>query len=244
MAVVELPLAAAKLLILASMSGCPGKVPSPAVETRIDQVKTAYVTDRTGQELTASMTDRSNAVLGEHAQEARWMTGGIAYNQLKRHMSATVHTVQDKTNPNNICIAFKTLDFVFTHESEIHVATDFKQMGCRYSQIMAHERKHVQNYYLAASRNLPAMKQALRRHIQETGFYGPVEKSGINALAERMYKDANTALAPVYERIAQEAAKANARLDNYENYMKESALCPGQFPKFDDTPQNAQTAQP
>ena len=234
MPVIELPLAAAQLFVLAGLTTCPPAQQNPRVEVAIQATENPAVTNLTAQQLTQQHDAQASlqAALGDHAKEAGWMTGGLASNRLGYSITGTFD-IASEPDTGRFCLSFSSINYTILHESTIYVASDFLKMGCRFSQTMAHERKHVHNYSMAAQRQFPAIRQALRAYMKQTGAQGPFDASERTAQVNRLYADAQAAVKPVIDKIIHDANAANDRMDNYDNYMRESAMCPGQFPKFD-----------
>ena len=233
MAVFELPLSAAKLFVLAGLATCPQGA-TPKVDINIVTKDNPYVTNLSAKDLTNGFgsKERMQETLGNHAGEAQWMTGGLASRELSSRVSGTFNVLQDRKS-GKVCMSFKTLTYTLTHEATIYVASDYKNLGCRYSQTMAHERKHVQFDRLALNQHVPTLKQALASYARSVGPQGPFTEAEISPQMQKQFDGALQATRPVIERIKQTMAESHARIDNYENYKKESALCPGQFPEFD-----------
>ena len=236
MVVFELPLAAAKLFILAGLSACP-QGPSPKVDVKIVTKDNPYVTNLSAKDLTNGFgsEQRQRETLGEHATTGRWMTGGLAMRELHSQVSGTFAMLKDRKS-GDICMSIKTLTYTLTHEATIYVASDYKNMGCRHSQTMAHERKHVQFDRLALNQHVPALKQAVAAYARKAGPQGPFPQAQADAHMQIHFDAAVAAARPAIERMKTTMAEYHARIDNYDNYKKESALCPGQFPEFDGTP--------
>ena len=240
MAVFELPLSAAKLFILAGLSTCPQGA-SPKIDVNIVPKDNPYITNLSAADLTNGFDSktRTEKTLGEQASEAKWMTGGLASRTLSSQVSGTFNILENRKS-GQACMSFKTLTYTLTHEATIYVAADYKNLGCRYSQTMAHERRHVQFDRLALNRGVPELKRVLSAYARNTGPQGPYAKEHVQQEMQRLFDGAFQAALPVIENIKQDMAQSHARIDNYDNYKKESALCPGQFPDFDATP----TVQP
>lgn len=230
----------AKFVVLAGLSTCPQGA-NPKIDVNIVPKDNPYITNFSAADLTNGFgsKERTEKTLGEHASEAKWMTGGLASRTLNSRVSGTFNILQDRKS-GQACMSFKTLTYTLTHEATIYVAADYKNLGCRYSQTMAHERRHVQFDRLALTKGVPALKQALTVYARNTGPQGPYAKEQVQQEMQRLFDGAFQATLPVIENIKQDMAQSHARIDNYENYKKESALCPGQFPDFDAAP----TGQP
>lgn len=233
MAVFELPLAAAKFVILAGLSACP-QAATPKVDVILTPKDNPYITDVSAQNLTSGFSNqqRMQDTLGSHANEGRWMTGGLAAMQMNGGVKGTVSVLTDRKTGNS-CLSLNSLTLNITHEATIHVASDYQKMGCRFSQTIAHERRHVQFERMAITRNIPALKRALLSYARTTGSQGPYAAGEVAAQQQRIFDGASQAIAPIISAIIEEQRASHARIDNYENYTKESAMCPGQFPKFD-----------
>ena len=49
----------------------------------------------------------------------------------------------------------------------------------------------------------------------------------------RVIQQIGAGLAPLWKQFWEERRTKQAQIDTIQNYMRDTALCPGQFPKFD-----------
>lgn len=230
----DLPLTAAKFALLAGLSACPdtGRVTVNVVLAPHDN---AYNTSISSQNLTQTESRKMQDTLGEKAAEGRWMVGGLAKRDARAEASFRGSTVTDPRT-GMTCLQVRDVTYTIHHYAQIYVASDYARMGCRFSQILAHEKHHVQIDRIGLTAAIPQIRRGLQAYLDSKPLAAPVPASSLAAQQQQFLQGLNSAAQPQIEAAWQGIDREQAKLDNYDAYKRDSALCPGQFPQFDGTP--------
>lgn len=215
------------LLMLAN-AGCPaqGKVD---VDVRLDKRDSAYITNLTSQQLTTKYGRDPDSTL---STDGHWMVSGVTVvseGGLSAQTKMSFNVLPDYKN-NTACLTVDKVEYTVQYAPKIFIAQDYKDMGCRYSATLMHEKRHVQTDVRTFSDFFPDIA---RDTVQRVGAQGPFPYAAAPDMQKRAMDQINADLKPVFDRLVELRRKRQAEIDTEANYIRDTALCPGQFPKFD-----------
>lgn len=216
------------LFVAAGLSACP---PPQKVDVNVRLVvqESPYITNVTAQWLTDNFQSDPDGTL---ATDGNWMVGGLTKSNLNLHESARFFT-HVNTQTKATCLAISSVDYVLTYSPVIYIASDYKHLGCRYSQTLAHEKKHVSTDKRVFEKYIPEMKQEILKLVRKMPPQGPYPADQVDAQKQRILAEIAAVTKPYFDQLVATRRKEQAKIDTLENYKRETALCPGQFPKFD-----------
>lgn len=218
------------LLMLAN-AGCPaqGKID---IDVRVDKRDSAHVTDLTSQQLTAKYGRDPDSTL---STDGHWMVGGVTVVSEGGLSAQTKMSFDILPNykDNTACLTVDKVEYEIRYAPKIYIAQDYKDMGCRYSATLMHEKKHVQIDMRTFTDFTPDIAKGIRDSVARMGGQGPFPAAGLPDMQKRMMAQMNADLKQVFDRLVELRRKRQAEIDTEANYMRDTALCPGQFPKFD-----------
>ena len=166
------------------------------------------------------------------AQEARWMVGGLHDGRLGTSFSMA-HMI--RTNPDGtVCATPNAYTYNVVFENKIYIAEDYKQLGCRYSATMAHERLHEKADLKYITEYVRDVQGVLEQAMAGIKPLGPMAEKDLDMARENLAQEIAAKTRPLYDAMNKKRRDAHAKIDSYENYMRSSALCPGQFPRFEE----------
>lgn len=224
--------ALAGLLMLAN-GGCPaqGKVD---VDVHLDKRDSAYITTLTSQQLTAQYGRDPDSTL---STDGHWMVSGVTVvseGGLSAQTKMSFNVLPDYKN-NTACLTVDKVEYTVQYAPKIFIAQDYKDMGCRYSATLMHEKRHVQTDVRTFSDFFPDIARSIRDTVQRVGAQGPFPYAAAPDMQKRAMEQINADLKPVFSQLVELRRKRQAEIDTEANYIRDTALCPGQFPKFDGT---------
>ena len=218
------------LLMLAN-AGCPtqGKVD---IDVRVDKRDSAYITNLTSQQLTAKYGRDPDSTL---STDGNWMVSGVTVVSEGGLGAQTKMSFDILPNYKNdtACLTVDKVEYEIQYAPKIFIAQDYKDMGCRYSATLMHEKKHVQIDMRTFTDFTPDIAKSIRESVQRMGAQGPFPAAAIPDMQKRAMAQINADLKPVFDRLVDLRRKRQAEIDTEANYLRDTALCPGQFPKFD-----------
>jgi hypothetical protein len=218
----------AKSFVLAGLSACPmsGKVD---VDVKLTVQESPYVTNVTAQWLTDNFKNDPDGTL---ATDGNWMVGGLTKSNIKGGYSAQFATHENRQT-GDICIALKDVTYTIVYAPVVYVASDFAHMGCRYSQILAHEKRHVMTDRHTLTDYIPDIKRQLKKTAEGIPARGPFPRSEAATHQQAILQQLAASVSGIEAQLIQARRSAQAKIDTIENYTRDTAVCPGQFPKFD-----------
>lgn len=167
------------------------------------------------------------------AAEAHWMVGGLNRSQIKTSYSMPFLRRDNKTAGTS-CFMPQEFHYNITYENTIFIAEDFKLMGCRYSATMAHEKRHEKTDLKMLEGYALDARKALEKAVSGMRPTGPIPTHQLEAEYAKLAAQIAETLHPIYARMTQIRRQKQADIDSYDNYMRDTALCPEQFPRFDE----------
>ena len=219
---------ASQLLVMAALSACPqpGKV-DVQVTLKVDEKP--YITDVTSQWLTDNFGNDPDGTL---ATDGKWMVGGLMKSNLSGAYNAQFSVLSDRKT-GNACLSVRTVTYTINYAPQIYIASDYKHLGCRYSQTMAHEKRHVQTDKRVFNEFIPKMKNQIRKHVESMPAQGPYAPAQLPQEQQRILQQIAQSIKTLEGELIAKRRQEQAKIDTLENYQRDTALCPGQFPKFD-----------
>jgi len=80
---------------------------------------------------------------------------------------------------------------------------------------------------------IPQMRDKLKTAAEAIGPQGPYPAAQLEAEKKRAMSSVAETLKPVVEELVALRRTRQATIDTEAMYLRDTALCPGQFPKFD-----------
>ncbi len=217
------------LYMAAGLAACP----SPQkvdVDVKMVVTEVPYVTNVTSQWLTDNFKNDPDSTM---ADEGKWMVGGLTKSNMNGKYQAQFYThVNNQTGAT--CLAITSFTYTIEYSPVIYIASDFKSMGCRYSQTLAHEKRHVATDKRVIEKYLPDMKREITRLVKKMPAQGPYPREKVEEQQQRILQDVALVTKPYMDQLIALRRTEQAKIDTVENYKRDTALCPGQFPQFPD----------
>lgn len=219
------------LLMLAGTPACPAQGPVD-IEVRLDRQDSAHITNLSSQQLTAKYGRDPDSTL---STDGHWMVSGVTVvseGGLGAQTKMSFTTIPNYKN-DTTCFTVDKVEYEVRYAPKIFIAQDYKDMGCRYSATLMHEKRHVQTDVRTFTDFFPDIAKSIRDSVQRGGAQGPFPNAAIPEAQRRTMQQINADLKPIFARLVELRRKRQAEIDTEANYLRDTALCPGQFPKFD-----------
>ncbi len=225
------PVTLPTLLVLAGMAGCPTQE-RIEVDVRLDRTDSPYITNLSSQQLTAQYGRDPDSTL---STDGNWMVSGVTVVSGSGLQSQTKMAFTTLTNYKNdtTCFTVSKLEYEIQYSPLVYIASDYKDMGCSYSATLMHEKRHVATDVRTITDFIPDMKKKIYAIAENLGPQGPYPNAGIPEAQKRVMQQVNEALQPTWIELVELRRKRQAEIDTEANYLRDTALCPGQFPKHD-----------
>lgn len=199
------------------------------VSVKLEQPPPPVSTALTARQLTDQFGNDPDSTL---STDGKWMMSGMTRSVIDAGYRASFAT-HTNTQTGAACFAIDKVEYTIHYKPEIYIAADYKNMGCRYSATMMHERNHVKIDVRTITDFIPQMRDKLKTAAEAIGPQGPYPAAQLEAEKKRAMSRVADTLAPVVAELVALRRTRQATIDTEAMYMRDTALCPGQFPKFD-----------
>ena len=223
------PLTLSAAYILASMSAaeCPAQGPVD-VDVHLTVKESPYVTNMTAVQIDNAFRGDMNTTMSTD----KWIIEGLMKPSMESGVSGTYNKVT-KTMTGETCFAINKINYEIVYSPTIYVASDFQGMACRHAIVLNHEKHHVEEDVRTITDYIPDMKRAIESYAETLKPLGPFPPGADAAQVQAVFKQVHEATMPQWQQLTDLRRKRQGLIDTEANYRRETAMCPGQFPKFD-----------
>lgn len=123
------------------------------------------------------------------------------------------------------CVIMHEAHGTFVTSPEVHVASNFEQGSCEYSEVLLHEQKHIKalrDFHLKHEKN---MRKQLKKIARTVPKIEPVPKGGIEAAQSGLNTYVQSELDRYFKRIVQELLEKQKEIDSPEEYARVASKC-------------------
>ncbi len=226
-----LTLSAGYILATLSAAQCPAQGP---VDVDVEFVKqdSPTITNMTSAQLTQQMMNPDSTL----ATDGKWMVGGVTVVKPGANLMDTIQVgfqAMTEVRTGAACFTVNKVSYTITYNPSVYIASDFLNMGCRYSATLMHEKRHVDTDVRLLTDAVPDLKKSLQAIAESLGPQGPYAVGDLDSQKRRVVEQIGAAIAPQWQQFVALRRQKQAEIDTLPNYQRDTALCPGQFPKFD-----------
>lgn len=226
---IDLPAMATAVILAAMPVPCPSAVPQVDIQVRIEHQEMPVVTGKTSRELTGEFLLNSDATT---STDGHWMVGGLNHADIGGNYSVQ-YEQHIHAQAGTACIAPQKVEFDIVYTSTIYMANNFKPVSCGYGATMAHQKRHIATDLRVLEKHIPNIRAALAKAAGAIGMRGPFTGDQLPAAREKIAEDIAIAADNAMQALREERRKRQAEIDTYDDYVRDTAACPGQFPKYD-----------
>lgn len=226
---IDLPAAAMAVMLASASAPCPPTAPVPDVQVTIVHQEMPVISNKTSRELTGEFMYDADATL---STDGHWMIGGLNRADIGGNYSVQ-YEQRIHEQAGTACIAPMKIEYEIVYTSTIYMAKDFKPASCRYGATMAHQKRHVATDLRIIEKHIPHIRAALQKAAGDIGIRGPFTGEELPSAREKIAEDIAVAADPAMQALRSERRKRQAEIDTYDDYARDTAACPGQFPKYD-----------
>jgi hypothetical protein len=224
------PVTLSKLYVAAALTACPA-MKSGDIRVDLNIVDSPYVTNVTSAQLTQQQMERNPDTSA--FTDGKWMVGGVTvYRGPKIKYSAHFPTMTDPKT-GNTCFTIGDAVMTITYDPLVYIAADYKHLGCRYSQTLAHEKRHVDIGRRTIEEFKPYFRKRLQQEVDRIGVRGPMPKAQAEAQRQSVLQQLDVSVKQLEQEFLAKFRARQATIDTEAAYLRDSAMCPGQFPQFD-----------
>lgn len=125
----------------------------------------------------------------------------------------------------HFCVIMQETHATYTSSPQIHVASNFELGSCEYSEVLAHEQKHVEALKLFHRRNQKNMRAQLKKVARTIPVIEPVPESGIEAAQNGLNAYVQSQMDRYFRKIMQDLIKTQQEIDSPEEYARVASKC-------------------
>jgi len=175
-----------------------------------------FDTGHSRQQLRRLKESRSRSRVG-----AGWVPIGLTLTEIRLQMNIRINAKSD--GHGRFCASLDSVNASIGYDKlTVYVAREYRRGSCQYNSIVGHERGHVAIFRETLTRYIPRIEGRLRRTAARQGTISVrTPKQGAN----RMQRNLEREMEPLFREINRALDRANARLDTPQNYQREQANC-------------------
>lgn len=226
---IDMPAMAAAIILASTPAPCPPAAPPVDVQVSVVHQEMPVVTDKTSRELTGEFMYDPDATM---STDGHWMIGGLNRADIGGNYSVQ-YEQRINEQSGTACVAPQKVEYEIVYTSTIYMAKDFRPEGCRYGATMAHQKRHVATDLRILEKHIPNIRAALQKAAGDIGMRGPFTGEQLPTARETITEDIAVAADPAMQALRAERRKRQGEIDTHDNYARDTAACPGQFPKYD-----------
>jgi len=200
----------------------------PQVHVELHASDPPYYTNMTSAELTAGFSDNPDSTL---VTDGNWMVGGLTLSDLRGEYGVNFKTLT--YDDGTVCMGVSSVDFAIYYTPVIYIASDYLHKKCRYTVTKAHERLHVGTDLETFNDFTPQIEEQLHGYLDSLGPIGPLDAASVEAEQTAITNNIQQDAQPIMDELIEVRRQRQGKIDTIENYKRETALCPGEFPNFD-----------
>lgn len=125
----------------------------------------------------------------------------------------------------HFCVVMQEAHTTFISSPQIHVASNFELGSCEYSEVLAHEQKHVEALKLFHRKNEKNMRKQLKIVARTIPVIEPVPESGIEAAQNGLNAYVQSQMDRYFKKILQDLIKTQQEIDSPEEYARVASKC-------------------
>ena len=142
----------------------------------------------------------SHLALVDHNAETLGLIARLAV-RLNREWQADLTITKTDGVTRDECFALSEINYIINYSPVIYIASDYKDMGCRYSQTLAHEKRHVEIGKRVYNQFLPEIKEELTSAVRTIKPQGPYPSERVEAERQRVMDEIRAATRPIIDRL-------------------------------------------
>lgn len=199
--------------------------PAPDIRVHVTEEPTYFDLEQSQEDLALF---RNEANSGHLPSRYHGAVGGVMEGRFKAGFDMAYHQGKGAGFDNNNCVSIKAIDVRLTLEPTIYIASEFKDHACWFSEIIAHEVKHVDVDRNIADQYTGKIEAALGFALQEPEDYAFVDVPDDSlAIARRDLKAAvKGAIGEMFGSMLRERMAAQLKIDNADEYIRIARACP------------------
>ncbi|MBL1147026.1 MAG: hypothetical protein D8M28_04930 [Proteobacteria bacterium] len=220
---------AATGLVAAGLTVCPVH-PIPQVEVHFAAQQPFYSEDISARRLTENALQDPDSTMTRHQG---WTVHGTTARQISHKFFLNFTTRSDKAG--NMCLYFSHATFAITYYPAVFIAREALDKKCYADVVRAHEMQHVAIDIAGIQEYLPHIKSDMLLYLRSLGYqgFGPMKLQAAQAKQKELQKQVMQATIPMIEKLRVAVRERQSAIDTPENYLREQAKCPGDFPEID-----------
>ncbi len=222
------PAALSAAYILASMGQC-----APPSWTQVDiDVQMEYAQSPPDDSLTVEQITSKfgNDTASTFAADSKAKIAGLTSSNYRWQMQEWF-TAKRYGSGNDVCMFMKKVQYKIIYSPEVYIASDYKKIGCTYSVIATHEKRHTDADTQTITDYIPEIRSVIQNYFRNLPPQEAFDENDMKNQELRMMKayreSVQESMKPIWDRLYQTRDQRQAAIDTPQNYKRDWALCPG-----------------
>ncbi|MCB1681954.1 MAG: hypothetical protein KDI65_08470 [Alphaproteobacteria bacterium] len=138
--------------------------------------------------------------------------------------------------PGGYCVVMQELTATFVAKPQIHVASNFEEGSCEYSEVLYHEQKHIdalRNFHL---KHINDIKKKLREIASTIPSTRPVSKDKVSEVQHQLVNYVQVKINAYFQKIMRELQETQQKIDSPAEYKRVAGKCRKWEQKLKDKP--------
>ena len=223
------PLTLSAAYIAASLSTAECQAPGHvAVNVEVVQTENPVVTGLAPGDMNDKRVDMDSSGV----TDGQWIKGGATLTRgmaLKEGIDVEFNA--EPKGPQSACLTPKKINYTITFSPVVYIAAGLSP--CVSKATLAHEQRHVDRDRAIIDAYVPILEKALTDYVD--GLPAPAPEPSINAESakDQLANSILQAIKPKWGDLSYAVRKGQADVDTPEDYKRDTAACPGEFPPYD-----------
>jgi hypothetical protein len=192
---------------------CPVSRPETFLKSRIvgaEVTKTKSAVDMTEWQLGHSMAPNGGQILG--------LGGG----EIETSYNAEFEVSPFQTG---YCVVLHEIRAKFIAKPQIHVASNFEEGSCEYSEVLFHEQKHIEALRLFHRRHTKDLRAKLREVSRSMPSVKPVPQKEVSSVQKKLLHYVQVEMNSYFQEILKELQQTQQKIDSPEEYERVAKKC-------------------
>ncbi len=123
------------------------------------------------------------------------------------------------------CVVLHEIRASLIAKPQIHVASNFEEGSCEYSEVLFHEQKHIEALRLFHRKHTKNLRNELNVISKSIPSVNPVPQNEVSDVQKRILQYVQVKMDTYFRKILKELQQTQQKIDNPEEYQRVAKKC-------------------
>lgn len=123
------------------------------------------------------------------------------------------------------CVVVHEIRAKFIAKPQIHVASNFEEGSCEYSEVLFHEQKHIEALRLFHRKHTKNLRAKLREVSKAIPAVKPVPQEQVKRIQKKLLQYVQVEMNGYFQEILKELQQTQQKIDSPEEYERVAKKC-------------------